>query len=363
MSGDNVTPLHGGAAKLKPRAEALLGLLRPASDIRPVLERPYLVKGWLDRGGVSILFGASNVGKSFLALDLAHHVSKGRKWGGRRVNAGRVIYIAAEGGGNFDNRVAALDGPEMWVLSGAPFAMTGKASAAPPMAEVLKHLEGVGGAPFDLIVLDTMARVMGGADENAAPDIADLMRNVEVLVRATGAHVLLVHHTGKDQARGARGHSSLRAAIDTEIELTRDEWGLITAEVTKQRDGPTGYSFAYTLRQVELGQDQDGDPVTTCVVEPAEPAEAGRAACTGAARKALGVLEALVATAGEVIRNPKYPGSASVPLDAWRDACLEGDLSTSEKRNTQLRAFRRSREELENARLIVVRDERVWRVE
>lgn len=79
---------------------------------------------------------------------------------------------------------------------------------------------------------------------------------------------MLIHHSGKDVARGARGHSSLRAAVDTEIELTRDEIGLITAEVTKQRAGPTGYKFAYSLRQIGLGRDQDGGPVTTCLVEP-----------------------------------------------------------------------------------------------
>lgn len=361
---DNVTPLYGaGTPQLKPKAQAILRAFRNASEIVPALERPYVVKGWLDRGSVSLLFGASNVGKSFLALNIAHHVTKGQRWGGRRVRPGRVLYVAAEGGGSFDNRVSALSDPEMWVLS-MPISLTGKASIAAQIAEVLQHLAQVGGAAFDLIVIDTMARAMGGADENAAPDIADLFRNIGILTKATGAHVMLVHHSGKDQARGARGHSSLRAAIDTEIELTRDEFGLVTAEVTKQRDGPTGYKFAYRLLQVELGQDQDGDLVTTCVVEPAEPAGAGRAVCTEAARKALVVLEALMVDQGEVIRSPKYPGGRCVTLDAWRDACLEGgDLSTSDKRETLLRTFRRFRDELEKAHLITVRDDRVWIVE
>lgn len=140
-----------------------------------------------------------------------------------------------------------------------------------------------------------------------------------------------MHHTGKDTGRGARGHSPLRAAIDTEIELSRDDLGQITAEVTKQRDGPTGYRFCYQLRQVELGLDQDGDPVTTCLVDPAVPAEAGR---------------------------------AGVSFDLWRDACMtEGELSSSENRDTRKRAFNRCREELETAREIVVRDDLVWVVQ
>lgn len=86
---------------------------------------------------------------------------------------------------------------------------------------------------------------------------------------------MLVHHTGKDTGPGARGHSSLRAAIDTKIGLSGDDMGQITAEVIKQREGPTGYHFDYRLRQVTLVQDQDGDAVTTCPVEPMQPAEVG----------------------------------------------------------------------------------------
>lgn len=253
--------------KLGPQAQVLMERMRFAGDVKPHLDRNYLVKGWLDRGGLSVMYGPSNVGKSFLALDMAHHVSKGRQWGKRRVKKGRVLYVAAEGGVSFGNRVAALDEPEMWILDGA-MCLTGPRSQARFLAEVVDVVARTGGAPFDLIIFDTMSRVMGAGDENTSTGIADLMNSVDHIREFTGAHVMLVHHTGKEGSRGARGHSSLRAAIDTEIELTRDEEiGVISAEVTKQRDGPTGYKLSYTLRLVELGKDQDGDAVTTCVVE------------------------------------------------------------------------------------------------
>lgn len=358
-----VAHLYGNAKRLKPKAQALLEAATWAADLKPCLERPYLVKGWLDQSALSVLYGPSNSGKSFLALDLAHHIAKGRQWGNRRVRKGRVLYVAAEGGGAFANRVAALDDPEFFVLP-VPITLTGRDSAAGPLTEVLQHLAAVGGGSFDLIVIDTMARVMGGLDENAAPDIADLVRNLDLIRRVTGAHVMLVHHTGKDTGRGARGHSSLRAAIDTEIELSRDEVGQITAEVTKQRDGPTGYRFCYRLRQVELGLDQDGDPVTTCLVDPAEPAEAGRVGASEAARKALSLLIRLIEERGEVHRKPQYPGHPAVTFELWREACMaEGELSSSENRDTRKRAFNRCREELETAREILVRDDLVWRVQ
>lgn len=361
--GAKVRHIRENPESLKPKAKVLLERMVWAGEIRPQLERPYIVKGWLERGQVSVLYGPSNAGKSFLALDIAHHVAKGLTWGRRRTRKGRVLYVAAEGGGSFANRIAALDRPEFWTYV-SPMTLTGRDGAAAPLAEVLQHLSAVGGEPFALIIFDTMARVMGGLDENTAPDIAQLVAGLDLIRRATGAHVMLVHHTGKDAARGARGHSSLRAAIDTEIELTRDEAGQIAAEVTKQRDGPTGYRFAYTLRQVELGRDQDGDPVTSCLVEPVDTARAGHAEVTGSARAALDHLDKAISAAGEIHRKPQYPGGRGVALDRWRDACLAaGDLSTSDNRETHLRVFRRAREDLEAARVIVVRDDIVWRVE
>jgi hypothetical protein len=352
------TDAKKGPAGLRPRAKALLDHIEWASNLSPAIDRDYLVKGWLDRGCTSILYGQSNTGKTFLAVDLAHAISKGLTWGGRKVRRGRVLYIAAEGGGGFANRVAALDQPEFFVLM-APVVLTGKDSQGQFLIEVMKHLGETGGKPFDFVVIDTMARVMGGADENAAPDIADLMRNVATLQRATGAHVLIVHHSGKDTAKGARGHSSLRAAVDTEIELTRDDdTGVISAQLTKQRDGPTGYRFDYHLRQIELGRDQDGDQVTTCVVEPTDRPRAGRGGLTETQRRALDILAGLVAAEGEIVRKPQLPGTPCVPLDRWRQACLEaGGLSSSDNRDTQAKAFRRAREDLVSAGVVCVRED------
>ena len=99
---------------------------------------------------------------------------------------------------------------------------------------------------------------MGDGDENSGQDMGAFIRNVDTIRTATGAHICIVHHTGKDTARGARGHSSLRAATDTEIELTVSE-SISTAQVTKQRDGKIPAPFSYTLREVVLGTDSDGD--------------------------------------------------------------------------------------------------------
>ncbi|MFG6515891.1 AAA family ATPase [Sulfitobacter sp. 1A13496] len=358
---DNVTPMRSDPALLKPKAKELLAAATWAGHFEPSLDRDYLVKGWLDKGTLTVVFGQSNVGKSFFALDLAHHISKGETWGKQRVNKGNVLYIAAEGGSSFPNRVSALDDPEFWVIA-APVTFAGNAPDAASMVEMVQHLASQNGR-FDLIVVDTLSRVMGSGDENTAPDIADLIKNLDVLRRGTGSNIMLIHHSGKDIARGARGHSSLRAAVDTEIELTRDEIGVITAEVTKQRDGPTGYKFAYSLRQIELGRDQDGDPVTTCLVEPIIAAEAERPQVSGPALAALNTLDELIAKSGEVLRDPRYPGTPCVPHKEWMEACIAGGrLSSSDKRESHRRIFNREVDTLKNGSLISVRDNLVWRL-
>ncbi len=356
---DNVTPMRSDPAMLKPKAKELLAAATWAGNFEPSLDRDYLVKGWLDKGTLTVVFGQSNVGKSFFALDLAHHISKGETWGNHRVNKGNVLYIAAEGGSSFPNRVSALDDPEFWVIS-APVTFAGKASDAASMVEMVQHLASQSGR-FDLIVVDTLSRVMGDGDENTAPDIADLIRNLDVLRRGTGSNIMLIHHSGKDVTRGARGHSSLRAAVDTEIELTRDEIGVITAEVTKQRDGPTGYKFNYSLRQIELGRDQDGDPVTTCLVDPINDLKADWVEVSGPALAALNALEVILQERGECLRDPRYPGTPCIAHRDWMEHCIaRGELSNSDKRETHRRVFNREVETLKKCGLICVRDELVW---
>ncbi|MEQ3730292.1 MAG: AAA family ATPase [Tateyamaria sp.] len=356
---DNVTPMRSDPALLNTKAKELLAAATWSGHFEPSLDRDYLVKGWLDKGTLTVVFGQSNVGKSFFALDLAHHVSKGEAWGNRRVNKGNVLYIAAEGGSSFPNRVSALDEPQFWVIA-APVTFAGKASDAASMVEMIQHLASHTGR-FDLIVVDTLSRVMGDGDENTAPDIADLIKNLDVLRRGTGSNIMLIHHSGKDVARGGCGHSSLRAAVDNEIELTRDEFGLITAEVTKQRDGPTGYKFAYSLRQIELGRDQDGDPVTTCLVEPSDTNDTNRPEVSGPALAALNTLDALLEERGEIIRDPRYPGTPCVPHKEWMEACIVGgQLSNSDKRESHRRVFSREVEVLKKNLLISLRDSLVW---
>ncbi len=353
------------------RAADLSAALKPLQAIQPVLSSRYLVKGWLDRGAASVVYGESNVGKTFLALDLATHVAGSRDWHGCKVSPnqggiGYVVYVAGEGGTGINNRIEAIrrDRPDLietteksssFLLLPTTIDLCGVGDAV-ALQDALIHL---GARSASLIVIDTLARAMGGGDENTAKDMGAFVRNIDLLRARLGAHVMVVHHTGKDTARGARGSSSLRAAVDTEIELTRSG-DVIMAETRKQRDMPSGQVFAYVLSDVEIGTDEDGDIVTSAVVEPTEPV-AKKPKLPPQQRIALQVLSDALTHHGEKKHGDMFPDNRRcVSLDRWRDFCDRQSLSNGTDSSAARQAFGRARKGLQDKELIQVIDGFVW---
>jgi KaiC/GvpD/RAD55 family RecA-like ATPase len=221
-----------------------------------------LIKGLLDHGAMTVLYGPSNVGKTFVAMDMAYHVATGRSYAGMKVERGTVIYVAAEGGRGARQRLRAMrdkfgvEGVDFLLLA-SPVDLRRPDADLRPLIEAVRAL----GVPVALIVVDTLSRALAGGDENSSVDMGYIVNHFDVLRSVTSAHLMVVHHSGKNAAAGARGHSLLRAATDTEIEVGD---GII--EVTKQRDLDKSWSSAFELEVRPLGFDADGDLVTSCTV-------------------------------------------------------------------------------------------------
>ncbi|WP_420344623.1 AAA family ATPase [Paenirhodobacter sp.] len=341
----NVTQIRNKRPKQQ-RSVELLQRFRRASEIEAPTEVPYLIKGWLAPRSLAVLYGAANVGKTFLALDIAHAVSRGASWGGCRVQTAPVLYVTLEGGAGFDKRVAALENPCFWVLS-APLSFTDPRRDPTFLAEAIEDLEEEAG-PFGLIIIDTLARAMSPGDENSSQDMGRLIASAEMLKERTGACVLLIHHTGKSAAQGARGHSSLRAAVDTEIEVTKEDGShVIEAEATKQRDMPRGTIFRYRLSERILGKDQDGDDISTCVVErAADGEEPRRAKVKGKAEIALQALHTAIERHGVQRTGPDYPDGRSVTKEQWRSCAELHGLFEGLEHESAKRTFNRAIGEL-----------------
>ena len=135
------------------------------------------------------------------------------------------------------------------------------------MSELVAAIVAAGGA--DLCIMDTFAQMTAWADENSAGEMGRALSHAKALKVATGATVMLVHHTGKDSTKGARGSTVIRGAADAEIEVARMETGRVI-RTTKQKDADEGGEWGFTLDQVQVGTDEDGDPITSCVTSDAE---------------------------------------------------------------------------------------------
>jgi len=263
----------------------------------------WIIKGILPRADLAVVFGESGSGKSFWVFDLVCHIARGIPYRGKKVKQHHVAYIAAEGAGGFKNRVRAyakandidLTDLDISVIADAPDFMKTN-----DVREVCDAILALPVAP-SLIIVDTLSAVTPGANENSGEDMGKALGHCRVLRAATGAMILLIHHSGKDATKGARGWSGLRAAADAEFEITRfnDERA---ATISKLKDGGAdGGEFGFKLVSVHLGEDEDGDPITSCVVEHGQAAHRPRVVLGNIERLSLGAFEEMATLSGDDI--------------------------------------------------------------
>ena len=234
-----------------------------------------LVEGVLTAGDGSVLYGDSNSGKTFFVIDMAAAVARGTKWMGRNTEPGLVVYLAAESPASVRGRLQAYQKhhgvrvPNFAIVQSPIDLFDGDADTEALIA-VVRQLEHQRGQKVRLIVGDTLARLSAGANENAGQDMGLVVRRFDRIRTECNTHFLLIHHSGKAAANGARGWSGIRAAVDTEIEVTDSPAGRC-AEITKQRDLSTkGERIGFRLDTVTLGSTKWGAAATSCVVVPAD---------------------------------------------------------------------------------------------
>jgi hypothetical protein len=238
-----------------------------------------LVEGMIGRNAMAVIYGDSNSGKTFFAVELASCVGLGGPFLGRNTAGGLVIYLATEAAESVKLRFRARRRhfgalPQCVIVVQSPINLFDGCADVAAILSLVRELESHVGEKAVLIIGDTLARISAGANENSGEDMGVVLKHADKIRSATGATFLWIHHTGKDQARGMRGWSGMRAAIDTEIEVTADEeTGSRTAEITKQRDLPgKGERIGFRLEPVNLGRNRWGTPRGSCVVTSAEAA-------------------------------------------------------------------------------------------
>lgn len=244
------------------------------------------VKGLWPAVGVVFVGGPSMSGKSFWTLDALARVCREEAVLGRKSKAAGVLYIASEGANGVRNRIAGLRS-RIGKLGGA-FGFIGQAPDLTDPEDVALLREVIAerqtemaaaGPPLGVVAIDTLSASIPGADENSAKDMSPVLHALQSMAVDLGLLVVVIAHTGKDEGRGLRGWSGLLANADGLVMLESPEGSTRIGSIVKVKDGEAGERFAFSLERVVVGFDEDGDEVTTCVVNaedaPSKP-KAGR---------------------------------------------------------------------------------------
>lgn len=311
-----------GVNPSRAKTNSVAGLKKAAGEYRiqspaDLLASPILrdlVRGVFPRIGIAGVVGVSMSGKGFLIIDALPIFVEGGYWFDCRVDRVRVVYVCLEGAGGLHKRIRAWEKkngckyPDIGIITDS-FNLRDSAQ----VAALIEAIRAAGYAD-GVVVIDTLNQASPGTDENSSRDMGELIAALQEIQAALGGLVLIVHHLGKDVTRGPRGHSSFLAALDACIEVRRDgdrrKW-----VVSKAKDDSDGAEYPFRLEVVEVGTDEDGDPITSCVVVPDEDAKAATRSRLPKGGNQRIVWDAL----GELLRDSKSFGKAGAP--AGRPCC------------------------------------------
>lgn len=297
------TAANNGELHSNDFAGQLRASLLHGDEIMAIPKKEPLIEGWIDQGDFVVTYGRSGSGKTFVALDMAGCIATGSWWHGAAVTQGHVLYLMAEGAQGIPARwdawkkrnaiysnVTALH----WLPRRVNLRTAHWAHAAAEVADEIRPR---------LVIVDTVARTFGAGNENASEDMGAYVAGIDTIRETTNAAVMCVHHTGKDEAAGGRGHSSLLGAVDVEIAVRNGGDGIITVEATKEKDRALGRPLRFTLAS-------HGESVAVAPYD-------GRSTTTDLSQKTATVLAAL-----ERIATP-----TGVPMTAWREVSESDEVS------------------------------------
>ena len=241
------------------------------------LEEPdYWIEDFLPKDSFSMIFGPSGQFKSFIAMDMACSIATGISYHGNDTEEAPVIYMTGEGQRSIRLRKIAWEkkhnkpAPNMGLLPRA-IDMT-SSSASSQLSDAVREFEKVKGVRPKLLIIDTLNRSFGDGDENSTQDMTKFVKSCDAFRADSGCDIIVIHHSGKDVLRGARGSSVLKAALDTEFSVARigeDMRGRnVTLSCTKIKDGGEPPDLTFNMKQVLLGKkNKKGKEIDSLVPE------------------------------------------------------------------------------------------------
>lgn len=351
--------------------------LQPFKAIKIETEPTYLVRGLVPRNGLTLIYGPPKCGKSFFVFDLMMHVALGWPYRGRRVQQGAVVYVLLEGTTGFHARAEAFrreklpdthEGDVPFYLVSAPLTLVADHKR---LAESIRQLlwgsnfERSGTVAIAAIVIDTVNRSFVGS-ESSDQDMTAYVRAADILRDQFYCSVCLVHHSGLEAGR-PRGHTALAGALDAQIQVKRDASNNVVAAVDLMKDGEAGQDIVSKLRVVEVGTDDDGEKITSLVLDEVDEGrrppqvEKARRVPKSAAIALRSLHEAMDSKSTVPPPNPNIPlNTKAILVDDWREHALKRGVSPSDKPNSARTAFRRAMQDLITLQKVAVWDDYAW---
>ena len=340
------------------------------NQIRLSTSARFRVRGLLPIRGLAVVWGPPKCGKSFLAFDMLMHVALGWPYQGHRVEPGTIVYCALEGQQGFEARKVAFEQAHLDSFEGeVPFylmpATLALVADATELITAIRAQLPEGEAPA-VVCLDTLNRSFTGSESDDR-DMTAYVRAADSIRDAFGCLVVIVHHCGLEGTR-PRGHSALAGAVDAQLAVKKLGDGFLSCTVELMKDGPDGETVTCRLERVEVGVDDAGEPITSCIVRPEDAT--GGSPVVERPRKPLRPEQrvALEALSEALISHGKpAPHSCGAPTktnavhrDAWREELYRRGVLDRAHSNPSV-AFGRLRNGLAAVGAIAERDELIWR--
>jgi AAA domain-containing protein len=253
-------------------------------DDRPL--KAWLIKNFMPQVGHGLMSGQYSTGKTFVFFELAGSLMTGQPFLGHTVKRQcGVLLIAAEGADEVRLRRDAMvrekcgdmtQTPFYWYEIAPPLLHKGAVKKLVAMARQAEaSLQAKFGLPLGLIGIDTIAACAGYSRAGDEYDNAvgqAIMNVLKAVAQELGCFVLGIDHFGKSLEAGTRGASAKESSADVVLACLGEKQlsGAVTntrLAVRKHRGGTQGQEYPYTLRLIELGNDEEGDPLTTRVVD------------------------------------------------------------------------------------------------
>ena len=339
--------------------------------------KSWIIKGVIAKGETSSWIGPPKSGKSGVFTDICICAASGKNWRGYRTKRKTgVVYFALERGDLVARRLRAYAQRDQ--LKNLPIAIKkGVIDLLDPKCidyfvdasnEAAAHF----GCDAGLIVIDTFSKGIadGGGDENQAKDQNRALANPRRVQEQTGVHVAIIHHTGKNEERGARGSNAHLGDVDAMIQISGKK-NVKTAIVTDANDQAVGKLTKFEMQIIELGVDDDGDPIITAIVDKNDPIDLeddqNSKALSGQVQLAFDLLlQNFYDGRGrpppdDTTRGRKYPKQTKVcTLDEWKESCQRGGLTSSDDHKAFYKAFERAHQTLLAKHMIGELDKNVW---